>query len=147
MILGRARRVSLGRLEFCYCWFSINWKSPRCVWLCQIAESTLTLRDFYPIYTSPRRLKYRIKMGTYQAPVSPKTPTCKLSQYTDSQGSLIFYILCILEIRMLFVEKEKKRLRISKERRDFKMILQGLKSFYPVRKQIWQQICRWANKG
>lgn len=90
------------------------------------------------MYTSHRRLKYRIKMGTYQAPVSPKTPTCKLSQYTDSQGSLIFYtisnkkqfslhcIICILEIRMLFVEKEKKRLRISKERRDFKMILQGL---------------------
>uniref|UniRef100_A0A3P8XFV5 Membrane protein, palmitoylated 3b (MAGUK p55 subfamily member 3) n=1 Tax=Esox lucius TaxID=8010 RepID=A0A3P8XFV5_ESOLU len=33
-----------------------------------------------------RRLKYRIKMGTYQAPVSPKTPTCKLI-YADCHYS------------------------------------------------------------
>eukprot|EP00063_Salmo_salar_P039290 XP_014014125.1 PREDICTED: MAGUK p55 subfamily member 3-like isoform X4 [Salmo salar] len=36
-----------------------------------------------------RRLKYRIKMGTYQAPVSPKTPTYDLAERADcdSEGS------------------------------------------------------------
>uniref|UniRef100_A0A8K9UPB7 MAGUK p55 scaffold protein 3b n=1 Tax=Oncorhynchus mykiss TaxID=8022 RepID=A0A8K9UPB7_ONCMY len=55
-----------------------------------------------------RRLKYRIKMGTYQAPVSPKTPTCKLSQYTDSQGSLIFYILSGLRRSFCLSRKDRQ---------------------------------------
>uniref|UniRef100_A0A4W5JVB8 MAGUK p55 scaffold protein 3 n=1 Tax=Hucho hucho TaxID=62062 RepID=A0A4W5JVB8_9TELE len=43
-----------------------------------------------------RRLKYRIKMGTYQAPVSPKTPTC-------TQTKVLSALSCILYLSVLHI--------------------------------------------